>query len=240
MLRALLPSVTAIMLGCWVVIAAAQPQGPASLTDHTVLAAAGCDASYPDFCIPPPPPDLNCGSAAIAGRHNFRVLPPDPHHFDTDHDGIGCEAAFTDTPTPTSVAVATATFTATPGGGGLPTATATVGVPVVCSPRPPVRVTVARGAAGQLHATLSATSNASGGTNTIAALAFGTIRNATVQVVGAGAAQSGHVVPVAAGTQMVALVVTRTVSGQTVLVPLTVTDACGDWRTFVGGGPGAF
>jgi hypothetical protein len=235
----MLPLVTAIMLGCWIVIAGAQPLGPASLADHAALAAAGCDASYPDFCIPPPPPDLNCGSAAIAGRHNFRVLQPDPHHFDTDRDGIGCESAFTDTPTPIS-AVPTATFTATPGGGGLPTATATVGVPVVCAPRPPVRVAVARGAAGQLQATLTATSNPSGGTNTIAALTFGTIRNATVQVVGAGAAQSGQVVSIAAGTQAVSLVVTRVTSGQTAFVPLVVTDACGEWRTFVGGGPGAF
>jgi micrococcal nuclease len=41
---------------------------------------------------PPPPPDLNC--ADIPYR-NFRVLwnvpDPDPHHFDGDHDGIGCE-----------------------------------------------------------------------------------------------------------------------------------------------------
>jgi hypothetical protein len=51
-----------------------------------------CAASYPDECIPPPPPDLNC--ADIPYR-NFRVLwnvpDPDPHHFDGDHDGIGCE-----------------------------------------------------------------------------------------------------------------------------------------------------
>jgi len=47
-----------------------------------------CDPSYPDVCIPPPPPDLNC--ADITYR-NFRVLPPDPHHFDGDGDGIGCE-----------------------------------------------------------------------------------------------------------------------------------------------------
>jgi hypothetical protein len=51
-----------------------------------------CAASYPDECIPPPPPDLNC--ADIPYR-NFRVLwnvaNPDPHHFDGDHDGIGCE-----------------------------------------------------------------------------------------------------------------------------------------------------
>lgn len=47
-----------------------------------------CAAEYPDFCIPPPPPDLNCSDIGV---HNFTALPPDRHHFDTDHDGIGCE-----------------------------------------------------------------------------------------------------------------------------------------------------
>jgi uncharacterized protein YraI len=46
------------------------------------------DPSYPDVCIPSPPPDLDC--ADIPYRR-FRVLPPDPHRFDGDHDGIGCE-----------------------------------------------------------------------------------------------------------------------------------------------------
>jgi micrococcal nuclease len=46
-----------------------------------------CDPSYPTVCIPPPPPDLDCGQ--IPYKH-FKVLPPDPHRFDTDHDGIGC------------------------------------------------------------------------------------------------------------------------------------------------------
>jgi hypothetical protein len=49
---------------------------------------ANCDPSYPSVCIPPPPPDLNC--ADIPYR-NFRVFPPDPHHFDYDKDGIGCK-----------------------------------------------------------------------------------------------------------------------------------------------------
>ena len=48
-----------------------------------------CDAAYPTVCIPPPPPDLNC--ADIPYR-NFTVLPPDPHHFDNNHDGSGCES----------------------------------------------------------------------------------------------------------------------------------------------------
>jgi len=51
-------------------------------------ASGRCDPSYPTVCIPPPPPDLDC--ADIPYR-NFKVLPPDPHHFDGDHDGIGCE-----------------------------------------------------------------------------------------------------------------------------------------------------
>lgn len=48
-----------------------------------------CDPAYPDVCIPPPPPDLDCKDIPY---RNFRVLPPDPHHFDADGDGIGCEA----------------------------------------------------------------------------------------------------------------------------------------------------
>ena len=47
-----------------------------------------CHPSYPDVCIPPPPPDLNCPDIPYK---NFRVLPPDPHRFDGDKDGIGCE-----------------------------------------------------------------------------------------------------------------------------------------------------
>jgi hypothetical protein len=51
-----------------------------------------CAASYPTVCIPPPPPDLDCGEIPY---RNFRVrwdVPdPDPHRFDGNHDGVGCE-----------------------------------------------------------------------------------------------------------------------------------------------------
>lgn len=50
--------------------------------------AAGCDPAYPSVCIPPPPPDLDCADVTF---RRFTVLPPDPHHFDGDNDGIGCE-----------------------------------------------------------------------------------------------------------------------------------------------------
>ena len=48
-----------------------------------------CDPSYPTVCIPPPPPDLDCADVPYT---NFRVVGADPHHFDGDRDGIGCEA----------------------------------------------------------------------------------------------------------------------------------------------------
>lgn len=48
-----------------------------------------CDPAYPTTCIPSPPPDLNCGDVAA---RRFQVLPPDPHGFDSDSDGVGCES----------------------------------------------------------------------------------------------------------------------------------------------------
>jgi len=39
-------------------------------------------------CIPSPPPDLDCRDVRY---RRFKVLPPDPHHFDGGGDGVGCE-----------------------------------------------------------------------------------------------------------------------------------------------------
>lgn len=50
--------------------------------------AANCDPAYPDVCIPSPPPDLDCKDIPY---RKFRVLPPDPHNFDGDGNGLGCE-----------------------------------------------------------------------------------------------------------------------------------------------------
>jgi micrococcal nuclease len=51
-------------------------------------ARGNCDASYPTVCIPSAPPDLDCGEIPF---RRFTVRPPDPHRFDGDRDGIGCE-----------------------------------------------------------------------------------------------------------------------------------------------------
>ena len=48
-----------------------------------------CEVSYPDICIPPYPPDVDCDEI---GFSNFRVYEPDPHGLDGDDDGIGCES----------------------------------------------------------------------------------------------------------------------------------------------------
>jgi Staphylococcal nuclease homologue len=53
--------------------------------------AAGCDSSYPDFCVPPSPPDLDCSYVYDQGFRHITVLPPDPHDFDGNHDGVACE-----------------------------------------------------------------------------------------------------------------------------------------------------
>ncbi|NER84288.1 MAG: hypothetical protein F6K42_33090 [Leptolyngbya sp. SIO1D8] len=70
------------------------------LNPVTVALEKTCDPAYAEVCIPPPPPDLDCGDVLV---RNFRVYLPndsdiptgltdfDPHHFDGDEDGIGCE-----------------------------------------------------------------------------------------------------------------------------------------------------
>jgi hypothetical protein len=52
-----------------------------------------CAASYPTVCIPPPPPDLDCGDISYRDfRVRWDVADPDPHRFDGNGDGVGCES----------------------------------------------------------------------------------------------------------------------------------------------------
>jgi micrococcal nuclease len=62
---------------------------PTAQPTETAAPAKNCDPSYPTVCIPPPPPDLDCKDIPYK---KFKVLPPDPHKFDSDKDGIGCES----------------------------------------------------------------------------------------------------------------------------------------------------
>ena len=58
-------------------------------TSSTQTQQPSCDPSYPDFCIPSPPPDLDCNDIP---QKRFTVMGSDPHRFDGDKDGIGCES----------------------------------------------------------------------------------------------------------------------------------------------------
>jgi micrococcal nuclease len=72
-------------VGLWGATPPPQPTAPPPPSAQ----AGNCDPSYPTVCIPPAPPDLDCGDISY---RRFTVLPPDPHRFDGDHDGIGCES----------------------------------------------------------------------------------------------------------------------------------------------------
>ena len=67
-----------------IVIMTYEPYAP--LQKHT---EPDCLSSYPDFCIPPGTPDLDCPDIPFS---NFAVRGSDPHHFDRDNDGVGCES----------------------------------------------------------------------------------------------------------------------------------------------------
>ena len=102
-------------------------------------------------------------------------------------------------------------------------------IPAPCSPRPPILVESTRITPEVLsvRVTISRTSFLPG--NTFTELPrFGTITNADVDV------------PIfQPGTMQVSFTVHRQHPGS-VTIPFIVTDACGDWRTFVGSGANAF
>lgn len=65
------------------------PTGTDRITDDKQEEISNdCDSAYSDVCIPSPPPDLDCGDIP---DKNFKVKSPDPHNFDGDSDGVGCE-----------------------------------------------------------------------------------------------------------------------------------------------------
>jgi micrococcal nuclease len=72
------------------------PYGPATTAQKWASPGAApgtsggkrCDSAYPSVCIASPPPDLDCADLSF---RRFRVVTPDPHRFDGDHDGVGCE-----------------------------------------------------------------------------------------------------------------------------------------------------
>jgi micrococcal nuclease len=63
--------------------------GSKTINAITAKKQGNCDSSYPDVCIPSPPPDLDCSDVS---EKDFKVNGSDPHRFDINNDGIGCES----------------------------------------------------------------------------------------------------------------------------------------------------
>jgi len=76
-------------IGVWGAAPTPTPAAAAPLP----LVPATCEPSYPDICIPFGSTDLNCPDIE---HRRFRVLwnvaNPDPHGFDGNADGVGCES----------------------------------------------------------------------------------------------------------------------------------------------------
>jgi hypothetical protein len=109
---------------------------------------------------------------------------------------------------------------------------------VICSPRPPIRVTSSRTDPSRSSALIRATTGANSLTNTISSITFGQIRNATVRVEEIGDVQSGQRITIPTGTEAVSLTIVESAAAGS-FVPMTVVDACGSWPTFVGSGSGS-
>jgi YVTN family beta-propeller protein/VCBS repeat-containing protein len=150
--------------------------------------------------------------------------------------------AFTYTPSPGFTGTDTFTYLAADQTNFSPPATVTITVTAPaaptsdCSPRPPVKVTQTV-SAGKLVAHVQVSPLNGQQPNMLRGLRFGTLQNAKVSLNGQPMASSQMVTP-PAGTAAVDVTVERATPGQATTVPLTVVDGCGEWQTFVGGGPG--
>jgi uncharacterized repeat protein (TIGR01451 family) len=141
-------------------------------------------------------------------------------------------------PATTSVSVTSSVTDPTPGNNSASQQT-TVGAPVVCSPRPRIGVSTLV-VSGRLQVTLS--TNIAG--NTVQSVRFGTNTRSPVHALvdlpdGRTGLSGAMTVQPNPGSASYTFWIRRDAAGQPTTVPLIVTNACGTWETFVGGGTGA-
>jgi N-acetylneuraminic acid mutarotase len=108
---------------------------------------------------------------------------------------------------------------------------------ISCLPRP--RIDVHTQAVG---GTLQVTVTATGSNNGLRSVRFASLANAVVNVGSQQNQTAPFAVSIPSGQEPTALqfVVQRRTAGQATTVQLVVIDGCGEWSTFVGGGPSAF
>jgi hypothetical protein len=110
--------------------------------------------------------------------------------------------------------------------------------PGPCSPRPRMMIQTSRATGGRLQVTVIA------GSGTLSQIQFGTgartILNAAVDMPGIPTRiTTSQTVPLASHPMQLTFFVSRLAAGPTTL-PMIVSDDCGPWETFVGGGSAAF
>jgi hypothetical protein len=128
----------------------------------------------------------------------------------------------------------------TQGGYALASTTVTITpAPALCNPRPNVAVATTRAGSGRLQATLTAQTLPATPTNSLQRIAITKIDNATASL-DSSPVTAGAGVPFQAGTTQATLLVQRQSPAVGATVSFTVTDVCGEWKSFVGGGPSAF
>jgi uncharacterized protein YkwD len=119
-------------------------------------------------------------------------------------------------------------------------ATVAAAPPSNCASRPPFVITTASSAPGTLHVTVTPGRPTGAPGNTMKTIRFGAVANGSLDIGGYGSPSSNTSVGVAPGTSQLTFVVRRVADGAPTTVPLVLTDDCGDWTTFVGGGRTAF
>jgi hypothetical protein len=154
--------------------------------------------------------------------------------WDTNYDNLVLASPSAGTP-PTVATVGTPT---TP----VPSSTPPIPAPgggTMCAPRPPVGVATETIEPGLLRVTITATTSTGTPDNALRELRFGAARNALIEVDGQAYGVGSMSLALAPGTRQSTFTVRRASPGA-VTVPFSVFDGCGEWPTFVGGGPSAF
>jgi len=110
-----------------------------------------------------------------------------------------------------------------------------------CTPRPPIRLTVSPAGPDRLQVTVTATTSAGLPNNRLSRLQLGTSTNSLVDVPGGPSGVTGHADLGLPAVQSLTFSIRRqNPATPSATVPLTVTDDCGAWQTFVGGGRNAW
>jgi hypothetical protein len=124
-----------------------------------------------------------------------------------------------------------------------PTPTSTTPAPVAgCTPRPKVAVQTQPAGTDHLQVTVQVARPSNMPSNQLRNVQFLRSTNASVSVQGQTIPASGGTVTTPAGSTSLGFMVSRQPPGSqtAVTVPFVVTDDCGGWNTFVGGGGTAF